>query len=130
MRRQYHTRTVKGERHTWDVHQLLRKAKGLRVEAVPLNEISELDELWWYQTSDDRPTPRSVADHMKLVRDTDLSYPILFCADGRLMDGMHRVVKALLGGREQIKAIRFPETPAPDYINVDPATLSYEEEDI
>lgn len=130
MRRQYHTRTVKGERHTWDVHQLLRSAKGMQIKPVLLSEIAELDELWWYQTSEETPTPRSIADHMKLVRDTDLSYPIILCAEGRLMDGMHRVVKALLEGREQIKAIKFPETPTPDYINVDPATLSYEGEDI
>ncbi|WP_299726726.1 hypothetical protein [uncultured Tateyamaria sp.] len=130
MRKQYHTRAVGADRHVWDIHRLVRIARTLTAHPVPLSEISELDELWWFQTEDDVPTPRAVAAHMALVEQADLQYPILLCSEGRLMDGMHRVVKAVLEGRETIQAIRFPSTPDPDYVNVDLNDLCYPDEDV
>lgn len=130
MRKQYHTRTVGPDRYTWDVHRLVRLAQAETPVAIALSDIAELDELWWFQNENDRPTPRAVAQHMALVRDTDLAFPILLCADGRLMDGMHRVLKALLEGRKTIKAVSLRPTPAPDYVNVDVTTLDYTDEAI
>lgn len=130
MRKQYHSRRIGSDRHTWNVHRLARLAKGQVPVLVPLSDIAELDELWWYQAKDDAPTPRSLAEHMVLVRETDLTHPIILCQDGRLMDGMHRVVKALLEGRDSIKAIKLVPTPAPDYVNVDVSTLDYTDEDV
>ena len=130
MRKQYHTRTVGRDRLSWDVHRLLRLSKDLPARSVALTEIAEVDELWWFQTDDDVPTPRAIAQHLKLVAETDLQYPILLCADGRLMDGMHRVIKALSEGRDSILAVRFTQTPPPDYTNVDVSTLPYPDEEI
>jgi hypothetical protein len=39
---------------------------------------------------------------MRLVEATDLAYLIIVCADVRIMDGMHRVVKAVLQGKSQM----------------------------
>lgn len=41
------------------------------------------------------------------------------------MDGMHRVVKALLLGRHDIEAVQFEEDPEPDYVGRQPADLAY-----
>jgi hypothetical protein len=49
-------------------------------------------------------------------------------SDGRVMDGMHRVVRAALEGRERIDAVRFEVDPEPDTVNVDESELPYEEE--
>lgn len=125
MRTQYHTRTVGDDRHSWDVHGLCRLAKGLPVQSWPLDQIAEVDELWWFQDAGDTPTPRSIAAHMALVAQTDLRYPIILCAEGRLMDGMHRVVKAITQGHTMIDVVQFPQTPSPDYVNVDVNTLPY-----
>jgi len=37
------------------------------------------------------PTARAVADHARLLAEADLRFPILLCANGRVMDGRHRV---------------------------------------
>lgn len=79
MRKQYHTRTVGNEQHTWDVHRLVRLAKELPTTVVPLSQIAEADEVWWYRDEDDVPTPRSIATHMALVEQADLRFPILLC---------------------------------------------------
>ncbi len=130
LRTQYHTRTVGEGRHSWDVHRLVRLSKGLPTITVPLSDIAEMDELWWYQGKEELPTPRSIAEHMLLVQQTDLKHPIILCGDGRLMDGMHRVVKAMVEGRKQISAVRFAATPEPDYVNVDVSKLPYPNEEI
>ncbi|WP_107816813.1 hypothetical protein [Celeribacter persicus] len=130
MRKQYHTRTVGDERHTWDVHRLLRLARGRQTETIPLSAITELDALWWYREVDDLPTPRSIAHHIRLMQEADLRWPILLCADGRLMDGMHRVLKALVEGHREIQAVRFDPTPEPDFVNADVDALPYPDEEI
>lgn len=130
MRKQYHHRRVNGDRHLWDVHRLVRLSKAIPPIRVLLSDIKELDEIWWYEDPGDRPTPRSVAAHLTLVEQTDLAYPIILCAEGRLMDGMHRVVKALVAGHIDIPAVRFAQTPPPDFINVALADLPYQDEEV
>jgi len=46
-------------------------------------------------------------------------------SDGRVMDGMHRVCKALLEGRETIAALQFELDPEPDFRDVQPDDLPY-----
>lgn len=110
----------------WDVRKLLRLAQDLPVIDVPLRDIRELDESYWFDATDQPATCRAVADHMRLVETADLSYPILLCAEGRVMDGMHRVVKAYLSGHSTIAARQLRETPSPDHIDVAPDALPYE----
>lgn len=130
MRKQYHNRRVGKDRHIWDVHKLIRALRDQSPIDVPLSDIAEIDENWWYQEPGAVPTPRSFADHMTLVQAADPAYPIILCADGRLMDGMHRVVKALIDGRSTIKAQKFETTPPPDFVNVSLDDLPYPDEDI
>lgn len=41
------------------------------------------------------------------------------------MDGMHRVAKAALQGRNEIEAVQFDEDPDPDYVGREPDELPY-----
>ena len=41
------------------------------------------------------------------------------------MDGMHRVCKAFIEGRETIAAVQFDEPIAPDHIGKQPDELPY-----
>lgn len=109
----------------WDVIKLIELARELEVISVPLESIKELDEAFWYDLGGAKPTCRNVAEHAKLIQQTDLSYPILLCSEGRVMDGMHRVCKALMNGDSHIKAVRFPHAIEPHFIDVDPDTLPY-----
>ena len=72
-------------------------------------------------------TCREVVDHARLMLDSDLAFPIILSNDGRVMDGMHRVCKALLENRTEIDAVRFVHDPEPDYIGVHPDDLPYDE---
>ena len=57
---------------------------------------------------------RDFAAHMRKVLDADLSYPIIMAPNGVIMDGRHRLTKAILEGHTTIKAVRFDRMPDPD----------------
>lgn len=125
IRPQYHFRKVGGRVLTWDVAALATRAAGLPVIAMPLAEIAEIDEPYWFEVTEGVPTCRAVLDHARQIEAADLAYPILLCAEGRVMDGMHRVMKALALGHATIAARRLTVTPPADFVDVDPADLPY-----
>ena len=114
MRKQYHFRPSPGGLYAWSVDRLVALTDGLPTEAIALEDLAEIDSDWWY-AHESEPTVRSIVDHMRLVNDADLSSPIIIDPDGRLMDGMHRVAKALLLGQATIAAKRLPVLPEPDH---------------
>jgi hypothetical protein len=58
-------------------------------------------------------TLREMVMHIKAVNNADLSKPIILDEDGEIMDGRHRIMKAMLTGEETVKAVRFDENPSP-----------------
>ena len=96
----------------------------LDTESVPISSIGEVDEPYW----GDPTSCRNIAEHVRLINEADLMYPIILSSDGRVMDGMHRVLKALIQGETHVLAVRFIDDPAPDFVGVDPDDLPYEEE--
>lgn len=59
-----------------------------------------------------RNNVRDFVAHMKMVNDADLSYPILLNENGDIIDGRHRLCKALFLGRKYIKVKRFESDPS------------------
>lgn len=127
MRRQYHPHKTERGILIWDVHRLIELSQDLPEISIPLVEIIELDQRSWFENSKLPPTCREIAFHAKLIEEADLKHPIILGADGRVMDGMHRVCKAWMNGDESIKAVRFETDPEPDYIDVPLNELPYDE---
>ena len=128
MRQQYHIRQVGEDTHVWDVNRLLRLHANVPTQAVALSQIAEIQQAYWFPNT--HPSTADIVEHMRLVEAADLAYPILMDAEGKLMDGMHRVAKALLAGHSHIHAQLLPQTPAPDFINVDVDSLPYDDSPI
>jgi hypothetical protein len=129
VRAQYHSRKTPGGEYVWDVRRLVALAQALPVQRVPLHAIRELDEPYWEHEGGGPFTCRDVADHARLMEQCSLDFPVILSSDGRVMDGMHRVCKALLLGRDTIDAVQFAEDPHPDFIDVDLDSLPYEDID-
>jgi len=125
MRKQYHFRPTEQGVLIWDVDRLVELSSGCELFDVPLAEIRELDETFWFDVEGDEPTCRRVALHTKLIQETDLRHPVILSQDGRVMDGMHRVCRALIEGRQTIRAVRFTVDPEPDCVDVHPDDLPY-----
>ena len=92
--------------HKWSVARLFELSKSLPVMDV---NIDHLNVYYKYTNL----TLREMVMHIKAVNDADLKRPIILDEDGELMDGRHRIMKALLTGKETIKAVRFNENPIP-----------------
>ncbi len=92
--------------HHWSVSRLVELSKDLKVMDIPL------DHLYLYYRFQ-RLSLRDMAMHINAINAADLSYPIIMDEDGEIMDGRHRVIKALINGDKTIKAVRFDENPSP-----------------
>ena len=93
-------------RHSWSVPRLFELSKNLPIMEIPLSHLNIYHKY-------ENLTLRELVGHMKSVNDADLSFPIILDEDGELMDGRHRLMKALLNGEETIKAVRFEKNPSP-----------------
>ena len=125
MRKQYYFRPSARGFYAWDVDRLVALTEKSRRRYVKINTLKEIEGKFWFGNNIEQITWRSIIEHLKLIQETDLSYPIILSAEGQVMDGMHRVAKALLEGRETIEAVQFDEDPKPDYEDVLPEDLPY-----
>jgi hypothetical protein len=124
MRKQYHFRSGSSGLDAWDVDRLVALVENVPVEELALADIPELDTRYWFDHGHE-PTVRNIVDHFWLMQEADLGHPIVIDPDGRVMDGMHRVARALSDGRTTIAAKRLPVMPAPDFQNCRPDDLPY-----
>jgi hypothetical protein len=108
----------------WDVDRLIALAADLPAEEVALADLPEIDSVYWFDERE-QPTVRKIAEHVRRVQEADLSYPVILGPGNRVMDGMHRVARALLEGRTGIRARRLKELPEPDYRGCRPGALPY-----
>ena len=92
--------------HSWSVCRLFELAKNLPVMEIPLEHLA-LD--YYYE----KMSLREMLTHLKAANEADLSYPVILDEDGVIMDGRHRLMKAILLGLSTIKAVRFEENPPP-----------------
>jgi hypothetical protein len=125
VRKQYFFRPSSRGLLAWNVDRLVELSSDLPRKQIPLNAIPELDEVW---CGNDEPlTWRVLLRHVRLIEEADLSFPIILSANGAVMDGMHRVAKALRQGRTEIEAVQFAGDPEPDYVGRGPKDLPYGE---
>lgn len=100
---------VSGEK-VWIVANLIEHAKALEVFDLPLAAVYSGCAVWEPVSS-----AYGLAKQMRRVLDVDTSHPVILDQEGFIMDGWHRVARALIEGKSTIKAVRFIETPPHDY---------------
>jgi hypothetical protein len=125
VRRQCHFWPGSSGLDAWDVDRLIEPSQDLPVVEVPVDSIGEVDSNYWFGGDCGEPTVRKMVEHMWQVRDVDPMFPIILGVDGRVMDGMHRIARALLEGRRTIRAVRFETQPKPDFRDCSPGDLPY-----
>ncbi|OZB94203.1 hypothetical protein [Paenibacillus sp. XY044] len=112
-----HGRLIDGRRHFWDVEKLWELSKHLPVHKINIDSIKELDQDCWFADSRRTPVPtiRNVALHCQRIINANMEYPILLCSDGQLIDGGHRIAKALMDEKSEIDAV-YITLPTADVI--------------
>ena len=96
------------------VANLIERAKEFEPFDLPLIALNASSNVWHPVSC-----AYDLARKMKRVPQADLNCPIILDESGFVMDGWHRIAKALFEGRETIKAVRFKETPPCDYVETE-----------
>jgi hypothetical protein len=125
VRKQYHFWPGPDGLDAWDVEHLISSTADLPIISVALADIPEIDSVYWYDTTSE-PTVRSVVEHLRLIQEVDPSLPVILGPDHRVMDGMHRIARALLEGRSSVAAVRMTRVPPPDHRGCRPEDLPYD----
>ena len=101
----------------WKITSLIHhvKEQNLEVFDLPLCGINLATTVW----ENNGLRIKEFAKHWKRADEVSLDYPIILDDDGFIMDGWHRVAKALFLGLPTIKAVRFDVTPDCDYVRSD-----------
>jgi hypothetical protein len=108
-----------GTERIWYTERLWILAKDLPVKSVPIDRLAALDEVTWF--GEVKPTCRRVTEHAKRIQSANFEHPIILSAEGWVMDGMHRVCKALLLEFDEIQAVQFSQNPEADECNPEKA---------
>lgn len=116
----YHFRKIGGDTHIWRIAPLLEQR--FTPLDLMLGKIEEIFEPYWFDATGTPPTCMRVMEHAAAALRSDLAYPILICENHRVIDGMHRVMKARAQGKPTIRAHQI-DLPKPDFINVDEGDL-------
>ena len=125
MRKQYHFWPGEHGLDAWDVDRLIELSIGLPIREVALDSIGDVDGVYWFSAGSSEPTVRNIVEHFRLMQEVDVSHPVILGVDGRVMDGMHRIARAMLEGRTTVRAVQFETQPDPDYRNCRPEDLPY-----
>lgn len=89
----------------YNIHAAIMQARDIEVKNLVIADMS------MSYTSPCHDNLRSFIQHIKHVNDADLDYPIIMNEDGYIIDGRHRLAKAILEGKETIKTKRFKSDP-------------------
>jgi hypothetical protein len=108
-------RSFSDGRAIWYIEGIWAAAEGLPVEELSIDAVRELDEVCWFSEAwGKRPTCRAVIAHCQRMLGADLSYPVILGPKGEVLDGVHRIAKALLAGETKVRAVRLPVMPPED----------------
>ena len=95
----------------WSADSLIKASEKLDIIEFDLSTIS-LDDTNFITWNFERV--HDVIVHYKRIRDADLSIPIILRSDGVVMNGRHRIIKALAEGIKTLPAKQFINDPESD----------------
>jgi hypothetical protein len=95
------THTFTTESKGWNVSTLWEKSKSLMVRRVLVEDLL-----------------RTLDPEVKRILEADLHHPIILSAQGHIMDGAHRLAKAVIQKHHSILAVQFEVDPEPDFIPI------------
>ena len=105
-----------GVKFYWQVDKLIVASSKLPVQEMELSQLlPRIANGSWYGPAQ-KPTIGSIIEHIQRAIEADLTYPIILAADGKIMDGSHRLIGASIKGINKVAVVQFQTDPAPDYI--------------
>ena len=82
--------------YVWEVGRLIKLSTELKPFDKPIDSFRE----WGFWVWETDITLDTLIEHIERIQDADLTKPVILTADGWIMDGAHRLVKARLEGHD------------------------------
>lgn len=99
----------------WKTARLIELSKDIPEFDLHLNSI-DISVMPWANVRSEDVRLLDVLHHIERVNNANLNYPVLVMPCGYVCNGWHRIAKAILRGKETVKAKRFEKMPEPDEI--------------
>lgn len=100
----------------WQVEKLIEASRKLPVQEMQISELlPRISNGSWYGSAQ-KPTIGSIIEHVERAIKADVTCPIILAEDGKVMDGSHRIVGALIKGIKTVPAVQFERDPEPGYV--------------
>ena len=96
----------------WREATLIEKSKDLPVVDLDLDSISLDEKIRWSLVD-----LRDYLAHYRRIATADLKNPIILRADGYVMNGWHRIIRAKEAGMKSLPSRGFEKNPEPDFRN-------------
>lgn len=99
------------EENEWDATTLYKEVEkqGVKPFRFPLSCLNmRIRRFRWVENIAD------ISHHAKRIELADKSIPIILCPEGSILDGYHRICRALIDCDSHIMAYRLDEMPKPD----------------
>ena len=113
MTTQFEGHTYSDGKAVWTVEELWLAADGLPVELMRVELfVEQLEGTCWTHTGTEA-SPNWVLEHTRRILDADMDFPIIIDKGGIVLDGIHRLCKAVLEGREFVSVQRLVQMPSP-----------------
>ncbi len=110
MKKHLNNQSFEAGDEVWKVARLFKLSEDLEPFDIPLKHLNI------YNLQPTINTLTSFVGNIQRTLDADLSYPIILDDEGYVMDGRHRIARAMLENKESIKAVRFDENPTCCYV--------------
>ena len=99
----------------WRMPTIWAAAEGKPAVSMAIEDLNVLDAVVWFGGPKNvQPTIRRVAEHAKDILNADPGYPIIVTTAGDVLDGAHRIAKAYMEGKPDIRAVVLDDWPPPD----------------
>jgi hypothetical protein len=106
--------TINNKKYTWNVFNLWKLVSKMETEQVYIKDFNLDIDIWFKEYQ--KPTVLNVVKHCQRMLNANLDFPIIIAPNGLVLDGMHRIGKALILGHSTIKAVRLQELPPPNSV--------------
>lgn len=111
--------TYQNVQYIWRVTTLWRFSNNKTSELIEINQLSRyLEEDRWFGNHT-KPTLENLLLHFDRILKSDLSYPLILSPNEDILDGIHRVAKAMLFKEKKLKIIKLNELPPSDYASIE-----------
>ena len=108
------TRVIDGYIFVYDCTEIYRLARNSPIESVRLADF-DLSKMFWF-TSLEQASVSAVLEHINRINAACAEDPIVLAPDGALLDGLHRLAKAVFEKRYVIPARRLAIEPTPIFV--------------